>query len=297
MIAARRLNIIYVGTLPPHPGGSAIVGAQLVNGLAARGHRICALAPMTEDALAQGDQFATSQPMLAVHRFIVPYFESAPNTPAAAGYRTAEGEQVRAHLARLIAAERPAVVIIGRETFAWHVPDLTCAARIPTLLLIHGGTTAGMLMGSIARADADSLLAQFRRVNALAAVAAHTAETYRRLGFPDIHVVQNGVDLEQFAPRPKSKALLQRWDVRPEQVIVMHGSNLKDLKCPLDLVRSAAAAVKQNERLVYLFVGDGPMRGATENACRAAGLRRTAASSVGSHMLTCRTTSTSPTSS
>jgi len=40
----RPLNILYVGTLPPHPGGSAISGYQLLGCLARLGHAVRSLA-------------------------------------------------------------------------------------------------------------------------------------------------------------------------------------------------------------------------------------------------------------
>ena len=77
------MRLVYVGTLPPHPGGSAISSAQLLVALAERGHEIRAVAPMTAAALASGDAFAGRHPRIDVRRYVVPYFETAPNVPAA----------------------------------------------------------------------------------------------------------------------------------------------------------------------------------------------------------------------
>ena len=37
------LDVVYVGTLPPHPGGSAISGFQIIAGLARNGIRVRAV--------------------------------------------------------------------------------------------------------------------------------------------------------------------------------------------------------------------------------------------------------------
>src|SRR5271156_817707 len=118
------MNILYVGTLPPHPGGSAVVAYQLLEGLARRGHRIHAIAPATPEVIAGGDHYAAAHPEIDVTRFPIPYFESSPDLPAADQYRRAEGDGIGAVWDRTLADSRPAVVIVGRETFAWHVPDL-----------------------------------------------------------------------------------------------------------------------------------------------------------------------------
>jgi glycosyltransferase involved in cell wall biosynthesis len=48
----------------------------------------------------------------------------------------------------------------------------------------------------------------------------------------------------------------------------MHVSNLRDIKRPLDLVASAAEALRQDPRLLYVIVGDGTLRRAMEDECR-----------------------------
>jgi glycosyltransferase involved in cell wall biosynthesis len=262
------MNILYAGTLPPHPGGSATVGAQLLAGFARRGHRVRALAPITADTLRSGDRFAAAHPAVGVTRFLVPYFENSPNNPAPDEYRRTEGVQVQEGMQRLIAQERPDIVIVGRETFAWHVPDIAHEHRLPSVLLVHGGTSAGIINGTIPPATAQHLLAQFRKVGGIVSVARHLTEHYRRWGFDRICAIQNGVDLQQFAPQPKDQALLTQLGIGRDDIVVAHVSNLKDLKRPLDIVSSAERALPQNPKLIYLIVGDGPLRAVTENACR-----------------------------
>ena len=45
-------------------------------------------------------------------------------------------------------------------------------------------------------------------------------------------------------------------------------ANLNQRKRPLDLVESAAEALRRNSKLVYVIVGDGPLRSAMETACK-----------------------------
>ena len=85
------LRILYVGTLPPHAGGSAISGAQLILGFAKFGHFVRAIAPMTQEALRSGDEFARRHTEIAVSRYLVPHFEVSPNLPASDEFRRNEG--------------------------------------------------------------------------------------------------------------------------------------------------------------------------------------------------------------
>jgi glycosyltransferase involved in cell wall biosynthesis len=48
----------------------------------------------------------------------------------------------------------------------------------------------------------------------------------------------------------------------------MHVSNLRGVKRPLDVVESAALALREDPRLVYVVVGDGPNRAAMEETAR-----------------------------
>ena len=86
------MKIAYVGTLAPHPGGSAIHGTALLHGLARRGHQISAVAPITAGGIAAGDPLAGARFKLI--RYLVPYFENAPDLPSPEDFRALEGRAV-----------------------------------------------------------------------------------------------------------------------------------------------------------------------------------------------------------
>jgi len=271
-VTVRRLDILYVGMLPPHPGGSAISWFQVLGGFTRRGHAVRAVAPITEAALRGGDEFATSHPEIEVTRFLVPHFYTGPNVPASEAYRSLERRQIEAALGRLIAERRPDVIVVGRETFALHVPDVARRHGVPCLLGIRGNTTIAILNGTYPEAMAQELLAEYRKADLLVSVAEHMARGLAGLGFANVTVIPNAVDLERFAPRPKDATLLRALAVPDGHVVVLHASNLKGVKRPLDLVASAAQAARETPRLVYVIVGDGTYRGAMEEACRELGV-------------------------
>jgi glycosyltransferase involved in cell wall biosynthesis len=114
---------------------------------------------------------------------------------------------------------------------------------------------------------AQRLLEQYRKARLIATPAKHMAERVRQLGISNIKVIPNAIDLHQFSPHPKNHALLRELAIEDDNIIVMHVSNLKALKRPMDIVHSAEKALRQNPKLVYVIVGDGPCREAMEKAC------------------------------
>jgi glycosyltransferase involved in cell wall biosynthesis len=267
-----RLNILFVGTLPPRLGGSAIANSQLLVGCAALGHTVRALAPITAEALQSGDVFAAGHPGIGVTRYLVPSFENSPNLPASDSHRQLEGKQIQEVLPALITRQRPDIIIIGREAFAWYVPALASMYSLSCLLMVHGATTIGILTGTYPEALAQRLLAQYRKVDLIVTPAQHMAENLRQLGLNNIRVIPNAVDLQRFSPRPKNEALLQQLTIRDDDIVVVHVSNLKSLKRPLDIVSSAEKALRHNPKLVYVIVGDGPCREPMEDACRSSNI-------------------------
>ena len=262
-----KLNILYVGTLPPHRGGSSISGSQLLVGFARMGHRVRALAPISTDMCRPDDDFALSQPEVGVTRYPIPYFEASSYIPAPDWYRRMEGLRIQEKLPVLIAEERPDIIYIGVEKFAWHVPDLASAHFLPCALTIRGGATFALLDGTYPEVLARQLLGEFRKVDRIVTQTEYLAEGVRGLGLDAITVIPNALDLVQFSPKPRDPTLLRKLAIRDDDSIVMHVSNLKMLKRPLDLVESAKQALWYNPSLVYVIVGDGQLRAAMEEVC------------------------------
>jgi 2-deoxystreptamine N-acetyl-D-glucosaminyltransferase/2-deoxystreptamine glucosyltransferase len=106
----------------------------------------------------------------------------------------------------------------------------------------------------------------------LIAVAPHLAGALARLGLDGVHVIENPVDAERFAPRPKDPSLMAMLAVGRDDVVVGHASKLAPEKRPLDIVLSAERALRSNPRLLYLILGDGPLRAAMQEACARSGV-------------------------
>jgi glycosyltransferase involved in cell wall biosynthesis len=265
------LRILYVGTLPPHQGGSALTNLQLLEGFAGLGHRIVAIAPITEDAL-RDDPLATRDRGIHVARFVLPYLDISPDTPPSGDYRRLERNGIEQLVADAVARVGPELLFIGRESFAEHATDLARRYSLPSVLRLAGATTMGILNGSYPSALAARLLERFREVDVAVTSARHMQRTLARFGLPAVEVIPNPVDLERFRPTTGGSALRQELEIGDDAVVVAHLSNLKRLKRPLDIVNAAEIASREDDRLVFLVVGDGPCRAELRRACAERGL-------------------------
>jgi glycosyltransferase involved in cell wall biosynthesis len=268
----RPLDILFIGALPPVPGGAPISTGRLLVELARLGHTIRAVAPITERELAGGDGFAERHRDLDIRRFHVPHLEIATGSPPTDEYRRCEGAALAAAAEPLVRARRPDLVLIGRESFAWHVPRLAREWACPSVLLARGNPTRLILDGAYPRAQAEFFLEQFRSAALIITVAEHLAEGLRGLGFPRVIAIPNAVDLDAFVPQPRSTALRAALAVPPEAVVVAHLSNLTRLKRPLDLIVALAALRERLPEVRGVVVGDGPLRTAAEEAAGALGI-------------------------
>jgi glycosyltransferase involved in cell wall biosynthesis len=268
----RPLRILYVGTLPPHPGGSAITCHLLLEGLAGLGHEIVAIAPLTADALRSGDPLAGRRNGVQVERFEMPYLDITPYIPPADDYRQRERAGIEQHVRGAVTRERPDVLIIGRESFAEHAARLAKLHSLPSVQRFIGATTFALHDGSYPAELGRRLLERLRAADVRVTPAPHMQRTLAELGIDDVEVIPNPVDLDRFRPTPGAPELRRRLDIDDGQLVIAHLSNLKALKRPLDLVDAAEIALREEDRLVFVVVGDGPCRAELERACNARGL-------------------------
>jgi glycosyltransferase involved in cell wall biosynthesis len=193
--------------------------------------------------------------------------------PTSAAYLAVEREGIAPLFARLVADERPDVVLAGRESFARAVPDLARSEGLPWALRLAGATTSALVAGTYDAGLAPRLLAGVRQADLVFAPAAHLARAMTSLGIDDVYVVPNAVDLDRFRPGSRDEARARALGIAPGDVVVAHVSSLKSIKRPLDVVASAVRALREEPRLFYLVVGDGEYRAPMEAACAEAGVR------------------------
>jgi glycosyltransferase involved in cell wall biosynthesis len=268
------LDILYVGTLPPHQGGSAISAAQLLAAFSEQGHQVRALAPASRPQMESGDPIARRYARISVHRYLVPAPYTTAYRPADGDYQRAERDGIRQFLPAMIAERRPDVVFIGRESFATHVPAIAAIHGIPSVLRAAGATTVGITEGTFPRSEAAPLIEQWCRVDLVITPSHSIAEQLRRLGVERIEVIANAIDLTMFRPAERDRRLSAELGVADRSAVIAYIGNLNERKRPLDVVRSSVQVLAQCPDAVYAIVGAGTLRNEVVDSARALGVER-----------------------
>ena len=255
---AGRLSILYVGALPPARHGVAVMCGQLLEGLAAVGHRVRAITPVK--ASAQADQSIAA--LRGVEVIGLPVAEVAPdNWFAPDNYRALIGDGFQRIVDAQVAVARPDIILIGSTSMAEHLPRLAAPHALPSVVILHNDVEARLkdaLPGGLHQAQ--RVLAGFRHADRLVAVAPHIGESARGLGLERVLEIGNPVDVDRFTARPKDRDLMDKLGIEPDALVVAHVSNLIPLKRPLDVILAVQRALSVEPRVLGLILGDGPLR-------------------------------------
>lgn len=266
-----RLHILNVGTLPPHWGGSALSNAELVTGLRRLGHQMVVISPIKPEQYVQEIAGPSCDlDGVQVERIVLEYL--SPSVPPPEAYRRLKGQKVEEAFATAVERSRPDIVMMGRESFAWYVPDLCARWGLPSLLIACGTPTSGFLEGIYPESLQSQLIHQYSKVDLIVTVSRHLERIIRSFDLGNVSTIPNGVNLTLFRPEPKDPKLLEELAIGPDHVVIGHISQLNARKRPLDIVHSAKLTLEENAMLIYLIIGDGPSRKEMQDACRDSGV-------------------------
>lgn len=148
------------------------------------------------------------------------------------------------------------------------MPDIAIEHSIPTVLLIQGATTFGILKQTIPGEISQNLLKQFQKVDSIVVVARHLKNNLIQLGLENVKVIENTIDTGRFTPASKDIRLLRELKIEDDSIVIAHISNLKTLKRPFDIICAASHALKENSKLVFVIVGESNLRSEMEEKCR-----------------------------
>ncbi len=266
------LSLMYVGTLPPHQGGSAMFSGQLLPALAKRGHRIEAISAIATAADRSPDSFATDHPELTVTRYEVPYGITATDVPPPSDYRDHERAMITELVERALGRGQPDALIAGREAIVPHLEQIAAAAEVPRMLVIHGVTIRGIASGTYPRELAEPLLASMRGFDVIVTSGRHAQESMAELGVPGVRVIPNPVDVERFRPLAPDPVTQGELRIDPQDVVVLHASKLTEQKRPMDILSAADAALARDGRLLFVVAGEGRLREQMQRECASRGL-------------------------
>lgn len=260
--ASERVSLavaVVTETYPPEINGVAKTLARLVEGLVARGHRVCLIRPRQGRADIAANESGLRE--LLVPSIPIP------------GYSC-----LRVGL--------PVVLRLWRE-WKRHRPDVVHVVTEGPLGLaaVWVARRLGLPVSSGFHTNFDEYSRYYGMSWLSPAVERYlrwfhnrTSETHvptRQMqdalssrAFKRVEVVSRGVDCRLFSPSRRSESLRERWGVSEQDVVVCHVGRLAAEK-NIDLVFRAFAAIRvtlPNARLV--MVGDGPLRGRLERCHR-----------------------------
>jgi len=266
-------RILFVGILPPRTGGASISFGQILGGLGRAGMEICAIAPMTEPMYRQeGDWYAARNPQLRVFRYLVPFYNTESYRPIPPDLAAAREQQIPRLARELQRSFRPDL-LLAWEAEAPLVRPLADEFGLPLCLLLRGSPTAQILAGTFPSDRAQEYLRCFRSADLLISVARYLADGLERQhGIAGVRTIPNALDLDAFAPRPRSRDLATELGVPADAQIILVPANLISRKRPLDVLHAAARVIRAKPRALFLLAGAGAMRKEAEGLADQLGL-------------------------
>lgn len=242
-------------------GGSSVVATEVGLALARRGHRVHFVSTALPFRLASSPE--ANDPNVYFHEvsgFHYPLFEGSLTTIALASklhevIEEAGLDLIHAHYA------------VPHATAALLARDMS-TTRPPVVTTLHGTdvTLVGMDK-SYLRATQYSI----QQSNRVTAVSRYLAEhTRQAMGVDrEISVVHNSVDANRFRPGG-DPSLRKRW-AHPEEFVLLHVSNFRQVKRTEDVVR-VFDLVQTQLPARLIMVGDGPERARTHELAESLGV-------------------------
>lgn len=266
------MRVIYVGPLPPQLGGAPTTSWLLLKQLSLTGWRIRAVGPSTAETMAECQALSREHPEIAFHRYQIASFPEDPSQTRPDAERLDEEQQIAALVDRLAAAERPDLILAGREVECRAIPAVATAHRLPWVLRSGGYVLHLLEQGWLRSVPPATLRYAMSHAEATIIQAEHLIAPAQAAGCRRISVIPSPLDLSRFHPRPRPAALCRQLQIPLDAPVVLHASNLKPVKRAEDVVESAVSVLAQNKDAVYVIAGDGPGRGLMEERSRQFGL-------------------------
>jgi N-acetyl-alpha-D-glucosaminyl L-malate synthase BshA len=246
-------------TVYPTYGGSGIVGSELGKELAARGHTVHFISSALPTRLTELNERVRFH---EVEMMTYPLFEHQPYTLALATKMADVAETEDLDLLHVhYAIPHSISAILARES-------LKPRRRLPVITTLHG--TDITLVGAdrsylpitrygIVQSDGVTAISNYLKKA--------TVETFQ---FEDIEVIPNFICATDY--RRHSVPRL-RESLSPEgSPLLMHVSNFRPVKRPVDCVEILARVLEQNIRARLVMVGDGSERVNAEHRARCLGV-------------------------
>jgi len=246
-------------TVYPTYGGSGIVGSELGKELAERGHTVHFIASALPTRLTQLSEHVRFH---EVEMMSYPLFEHQPYTLALATKMATVAETENLDLLHVhYAIPHSISAILARES-------LKPKRRLPVITTLHG--TDITLVG----ADRSYLpITRYGIVQSdgVTSISQYLKEATREIfHFDDIEVIPNFVCQTEYQRHPVDAL---RSELAPHnEPLLVHVSNFRPVKRPVDCVEILARVLKKGIRTRLIMVGDGSERTNAEHRARCLGI-------------------------
>jgi N-acetyl-alpha-D-glucosaminyl L-malate synthase BshA len=246
-------------TVYPTYGGSGIVGSELGKELAERGHTVHFIASALPTRLTQLSEHVRFH---EVEMMSYPLFEHQPYTLALATKMATVAETENLDLLHVhYAIPHSISAILARES-------LKPKRRLPVITTLHG--TDITLVG----ADRSYLpITRYGIVQSdgVTSISQYLKEATREIfHFDDIEVIPNFVCQTEYRRHPVDAL---RSELAPNnEPLLVHVSNFRPVKRPVDCVEILARVLKKGIRTRLIMVGDGSERTNAEHRARCLGI-------------------------
>jgi len=246
-------------TVYPTYGGSGIVGSELGKELAARGHTVHFIASALPTRLTELNERVRFH---EVEMMSYPLFEHQPYTLALATKMATVAEAENLDLLHVhYAIPHSISAILAREA-------LKPKRRLPVITTLHG--TDITLVG----ADRSYLpITRYGIVQSdgVTAISKYLKEATREsFQFDDIEVIPNFVCPTEYQRHPVEA--LRRALAPNNEPLLVHVSNFRPVKRPVDCIEILARILKQGIATRLVMVGDGSERTNAEHRARCLGV-------------------------
>ncbi|MBN2887499.1 MAG: glycosyltransferase family 1 protein [Chromatiaceae bacterium] len=252
---------VVTETYPPEINGVANTMRHLVEGLAARGHRIELIRPR-QDSEPQASA-APSAPD-GVRQHLVPGLP----IPGYRGLRF--GLPVYWRLRRLWNRTRPRLVYIATEGPLGHAA--LAAARALGIATVTGFHTQFHQysrhygLGLLTRPIVETLRHFHNRSDTTLVPTGDLRDELIAEGFENVHVFGRGVDVTRFSPRWRDPELRRAWGCGDDDLAMLYVGRIAAEKS-LDLACEAFEAIRaEHPSARFILVGDGPERAHIQQA-------------------------------
>ncbi len=263
------MRILWVGPIPPHPGGSAISLSEIVSEVAKAPNQTQVIAPITEETKPAAERLDAAQPALQIKRYLMPEYDLTPYSQNRQQLVQAERVALQTLFPAAVRSFRPELVVAGRESLSRCVVPLARAHGLPCVQMVRGSPTGEILRGVYPTSKSARFLRTLAEADQIITVAKFQEEGLRDLGLTRVTTIANAIDTSRFRPHPANRRLVRELQIPKAHIVILVPANLHPRKRPFDVVESAYGTLARNPRLVYVMVGLGHLRVPVRERCRA----------------------------